>query len=123
MSIASSQPSLSPLRGAVRGLATLLGRWALGEPVAVLSRRSVERLTELEWRERMRQAERDGDHATLDAELARVQLTDADLARLSTRDTPLIDWPDEDVEAMFGPPRLGQPSVESTLPEPIQHVK
>ena len=34
----------------------------------------------------------------------KVQLTEADLARLSRRNTPLADWPDEDVDALFGPP-------------------
>ena len=51
---------------------------------------------------RRRVAERPGRRAA--RELARVQLTEADLARLSAHATPLADWPDEDVDAMFGPP-------------------
>lgn len=94
--------SFPRLRDATRSLAVLLGRWALGEPVAVLPQRNADRLLQLELRERMRQAERDNDQALLDTELVHVQLTEAELARLSARNTPLADWPEEDVDALIG---------------------
>ncbi len=80
-----------------------MGRWALGEPALVVPRRTVDRLCQLEFRERLRQAEQAGDHVTLDREQARVQLTAADLARLAARSTPPADWPDEDVAPLLGP--------------------
>jgi hypothetical protein len=96
-------PSLPWLRGAARRLATLMGRWALGEPATVLPTRNADRLSQLERRERWRQAERAGDDASLDADLARMQLNGDDLARLAAKSTPLADWPDEDVDALLGP--------------------
>lgn len=106
-------PSFSRLRDVARGVATLLGRWALGEPAVLLSKRNADLLAGLQFQERLRRAEGDGDHATLDRELARVQLTSDDLARLSGRATPLADWPDEDADALFAPsaePDLRSPS-------------
>ena len=81
----------------------MMGRWALGEPATVVPTRNADRLSQLERRERWRQAERAGDDAALERDLAGVQLNDGDLARLATKNTKLSDWPDEDIGALFGP--------------------
>ena len=55
------------------------------------------------YRRRLQAAARRGDDAFLDAELAKHQLTAENLSRLDKRHTPLAEWPDDDVNAMFAP--------------------
>ena len=112
-------PVRSPLRGVVGRVAALLGRWYLGEPAVVVPRRDAERWAELDRRERLRQAEPtdDADETVSDEELARLRLTEADRARLAPYHTPLEDWPDEDITALFGPVVAQQLLSSSKLPE------
>ena len=53
------------------------------------------------YRGRLERAEREGDEAHLDRELARNQLTPADLQRLAERRTPIEQWPDEDFTGLI----------------------
>jgi hypothetical protein len=86
-----------PLRSMIESVARLF----LGEPASIVPRRKMDRLAQLERREQLQLAERRGDDTFLDRELAENQLTEADLKRMASSNTPLADWPDEDFENGF----------------------
>lgn len=85
-----------------RPLAEMFGRFLLREPAAIIPKRSAERLRQLERREQLRMAEREGNDEFLDAELARVQLTPEQLKAASRGTTPISEWPDEDFSGHLG---------------------
>jgi hypothetical protein len=61
---------------------------------------------ERRYRRKLREAERRGDQEFLDRELAKVQLTDAELARLASRGQRREEWYDVDDDP-FAPRRIG----------------
>jgi hypothetical protein len=74
----------------------------MDEPLTLIPQGQAVRLRQLERREELQMAERRSDEAFLDRELEKVQLTPADLARLSAKNTPISQWPDEDMKDCFG---------------------
>ena len=86
-----------PLRSMIESVARLF----LGEPASIVPRRKMDRLAQLERREQLRLAERRGDDVFLDRELAASQLTEDDLKRTTSSNSPIAEWPDEDFEKVF----------------------
>jgi hypothetical protein len=79
-----------------------VARILLGEPAAVVPVARMKRLEQLEYREKLRAAERRGDADFLRREVDRNQLSEADLRRLEGGATPLSHWPEPD-EDLFAP--------------------
>jgi hypothetical protein len=79
-----------------------IARILLGEPAAVVPVGRMTRLEEVEYREKLRAAERRGDADFLRREIDQNQLTEADLRRLEGGATPLSEWPEPD-EDLFAP--------------------
>jgi hypothetical protein len=95
------QRASGAVRGIFRSMANALARIIWNEPITVVTKRQFNRLRQLERREELRMAERRGDDAFLDRELARVQLTPDELAKIGGKITPIDQWPDENFEECF----------------------
>jgi hypothetical protein len=79
-----------------------IARIILGEPAFVVPAARMKRLEELEYREKLRAAERRGDTDYLRQEIDTNQLTESDLKRLERGATPLSEWPEPDAD-LFAP--------------------
>jgi hypothetical protein len=79
----------------------MFARLLMGEPASVVPTRKLERLEQLERRERLRMAERAGDEEFLDQELARARKKAGDLKDAMGGTTPIAQWPAEDFTDSF----------------------
>src|SRR5438309_384595 len=91
------------IRNGARVLVEAVARIIMGEPARVVPERKIRRLDELERRWQLQAAEHRGDLDYLRAELAKAQLTSADLDRLAKLATPIEEWPVDDLDRCFTP--------------------
>jgi hypothetical protein len=89
------------MRGIFRSMAEAFAGMIWNEPIAVVTKLQFNRLCQLERREELRMAERHGDDAFLERELARVQFTANELGKLGGKITPIAQWPEENFEEIF----------------------
>jgi hypothetical protein len=72
-----------------------IGSRIAGRPIKVVPAEQINRLNDLEYRERLHAYERRGDVESLNAELEKVQFDEADLKQLAKFNTPIENWPED----------------------------
>lgn len=105
------------LREVVEGLAQIV----VGEPVRIIRKSTLDRLSRLSYRQCLAQAEREGNVAFIETELRKNQLTAADLRRIAKHHKPIEQWPDEGDDELLHESAFADPCEEDPPATASQH--